>query len=61
MSSHPDNLLVVEFSKSEREGGLFLLERRCTSRQAAIALQLVNEVRSELPVQISFPDRGGEV
>lgn len=58
-TSHPDNILVVEFSKGKQEGGVFLLERGCASKQAAKAMQVVNDVRSGLPIQIGFPDLSG--
>ena len=56
MSSHPDNVLIVEFRKTANDGGLFLLERRCDEAQAVQALQLAEAFRSHLPVQINYPN-----
>jgi len=55
MSSHPDVVLVAEFRKTAKEGGLFLLERRCDSDQSAQALRLAEAFRSQLPVQVDYP------
>jgi hypothetical protein len=55
MSSHPDNVLVVSFSRRTGEGALFLLERSCSKTSAMKALRQAEAVRAAIPLQIAFP------
>lgn len=50
MSSHPDNVAAVSFARDERTGGMFLLERPCTTIGAARVLNLINDVSSKMGI-----------
>jgi hypothetical protein len=55
MSSHLDNVLVVFFSDGRGKGATFLLERSCDTSGAAKALRKAEDIRSTLPMRVSFP------